>query len=119
MALDLQNNKQNQNNGSVDSKPGVSPVVSPNEPLQTKPEAAKPADDLPSQFDLRPPKFWLVLAIIVVAVAVGLLTLYFKTSSKGIKPVQTSENVTLSTPVSHETPKPPPPVSNADDKKAL
>ena len=119
MALDLANNQNTNKNNPSAGKPAVSPVVSPNVPLQTKPEVAKPAGDSPSQFDLRPPKFWLVLAIIVVAAAVGLLTLYFKTSSKGAKPNQTSENGALSTPVSDETPKLPPPVSNADDKKAL
>ena len=118
MALDLQNNNTNQNSVSAGKQAPQSPVSS-NVPPAAKSEATKPIDATPSQFDLRPPKFWLVLAIIVVAVAVGLLMFYLKTSSKGSKPDQTSESTALSTPVSHETPKPPPAISNADDKKAL
>ena len=119
MALDLTNNQNPTKNDPTAGKPAASPVASPSVPPVAKSEAAKPIDDSPSQFDLRPPKFWLVLAIIVVAVAVGLLALYFKVGTKGAQPIQTSENATLSTPVSHETPKPPPAISNADDKQAL
>ena len=119
MALDLANNQNPTKNDPTASKPASSSAASPSMSQAAKPEAAKSADEGPSQFDLRPPKFWLVLAIIVVAVFVGLLALYFKIGTKGAKPNQTSENGALSTPVSQDTPKLPPPVSNADDKKAL
>jgi hypothetical protein len=120
MALDLKDINQNKNATTVvKENPAAVPVQNSTGAQKPTMPAADPGPT-PSQFELRPPRFWLVLGIIIIAVFVGILILALKMGAGKSSPDQVqNKNNAISTPVSTEKPTPPPPISNQDDKKAL
>jgi|SRR3989344_7264801 len=72
-------------------------------------------------FDFKSTKFWIALATLAVFVIVALSVYYFIVASKKQPQVpKETKNLTVSSPVSDQSPPaPPPPVKSEDDKKLI
>lgn len=105
------------------SKGGLPPVSKEDLSSANRIEVASPAATNQSpqspQFDMRPPKFWLVLGLFAVLVLVVAAILYFGAGKSKDEDGGAGTNLEVSTPVPGENPSPPPAVAGEDDKKTI